>query len=427
MKRFLALWLVGLVILVGAVAAFDVAIDAYGILGTPRIAGLNAEKTAAADRPRLTKSYLVDRVDAGTLLLGASNVDVGLDPQSAVWSAAAQPVFNLAIDGSLPGVLFRYLQHALVRSHPRLILVGLAMEDTMIMPAKRLGAADQALYSFAQRLHTQQDGTPNPGYLAARLEDTLFATLSTQALTDSVLTLFRQNQPDRNQQTPLGRNTGGSFVRWTRAEGSYALVMAKVREKSPQFLAWAAEPRLDLAPLGDIVRLAHAHGAQLAFFIQPTYVDELEVIRQAGLTTTWNAWKTEAVRIIAEAAGDKPVPIWDFSGFSPYTTEPLPTPGDTTRQLTWFWEPIHYRKELGDLMIRRMVEGGEPLDFGVRVTPATIAAHEAEMGRQQRDWVASHPADVRRVATLVDAAAQAFCHGPVDRCPRPAPLALSSR
>ena len=160
MKRFLALWLVGLVILVGAVAAFDVAIDAYGILGTPRIAGLNAEKTAAADRPRLTKSYLVDRVDAGTLLLGASNVDVGLDPQSAVWSAAAQPVFNLAIDGSLPNVLYRYLQHALVRNQPKQIFVGHGLRghhDHAGQTARC--AADEALYSASRSACIPQQPT----------------------------------------------------------------------------------------------------------------------------------------------------------------------------------------------------------------------------------------------------------------------------
>ena len=233
MKRFLGIWLAGLVILACIVVLLNVAVDPYGILGTPPIPGRTAEKFSAADRPRLTKSYLVDRVDAATLLLGASNVDVGFNPLSPAWPASNRPVFNLAIDGSLPGTLYRYLQHALVHSHPKLILLGLTLEDTMVMPQKRLAAADQALYGFEQRLHTTADGAPNLTYLSARLEDTLFATLSTQALTDSVLTLLRQGDTERNSQTSLGRNTGGSFSKWTRSEGARALVMAKDREKPP--------------------------------------------------------------------------------------------------------------------------------------------------------------------------------------------------
>ena len=430
LRRFLSLWLVTLLGLTLAVAIFNAAVDPYGILGTPRVPGLTAEKSAAADRPRLTKSYLVDRVDAQTLLLGSSNVDVGFNPASSAWPQSTQPVFNLAIDGSLPGVLHRYLQHALIHSHPKLVILGLSLEDAMIMPQKRLAAADQALYGFEQRLHTTADGAPNPGYLRARLEDTLFAILSTQALTDSVLTLLRQHDPGRNAQTPMGRNTGGSFIRWTAAEGPRALVMVKDREKAPQYLIWAADPRLNVHPVADIIRLAHDHGAQVIVFIQPSYVDQLEILRQSGLTPAYNAWKTEVARTVAEASTPQdPVPLWDFSGYSPYTTESLPTPAVTT-PLEWFWEPIHYREALADLLIRRMLapeakDGAN--DLGVQITPATLPAHLAEIERQQREWVATHQPDVDRIATIVDAAAHAICHAPIAGCPKPGPLTTTSR
>lgn len=428
LRRFLTIWLSTLVGLTVLVVAFNAVVDPYGILGTPRVAGLTAEKTAAADRPRLTKGYLVDRVDARTILLGSSNVDVGFNPESAVWPASAAPVFNLAIDGSLPGVLFRYFQHALVYSHPKLVIIGLSLEDAMIMPQKRLAAADQALYGFEQRLHTMADGAPNAGYLRARLEDTVFATLSTQALTDSVLTLLRQGDRGRNAQTPMGRNTGGSFVRWNGTEGPYALVMTKDREKTPQYLVWAADPRLEVQPVGDIIRLAQSKGARVIVFIQPSYVDQLEILRQAGVTPGYNAWKTEVARVVAEAARpEEPVVLWDFSGYSAYNTEPLPGPGVTTGQFQWFWEPVHYREALADLMIRQMLEPDVAMGLGVQINPATLPAHLAEVERQQQAWVASHPADVARIAGVVDTAARAICHSPVAGCPKPGPLTTASR
>lgn len=428
MKPFLILWLTALIFGAACVVALNVAVDPYGILGTPRIQGLTAEKTAAADRPRLTKPYLVDRADPHTIVLGASNADVGINPESPAWPEAVRPVFNLAIDGSQPTVQFRYLQHAFARSHPKLILLGLSVEDAMILPQKRVSSAVQALYDYEQRLHTLSDGQPNPGYSVAYIQDLLFATLSTQALTDSILTLLRQGQGGRNQQTAMGLNTADSFVRWTNTEGAYSLVMSKDREKTPQFVFWSIDPRTLTAPVGDIIRLAHAHGAEVIVFIMPNYVDELEIFRQTGLTAVSNAWKTQIAAIVEQAAaGGPPVPLWDFTGYSRFTTQPLPASGDTKTQLTWFWEPIHFRAALGDLLIQRMLGTGGPADLGTKITSATLPAQLADFQQQQRQWVATHPGDVERIATIVDAAAKAVCHVPFAQCPKPGPQTTASR
>lgn len=111
------------------------------------MAGLNADKPAAADWPRLTKAYLVDAVRPTTIILGSSSTDVGMNPDSASFPATAKPVFNLAIDGANPGTLLRYMQHAYARNTPNLILLGISFDDAIYFPPQRLSAATKALSS----------------------------------------------------------------------------------------------------------------------------------------------------------------------------------------------------------------------------------------------------------------------------------------
>ena len=424
MPRFLAIWLAATLVLAAAVLALNVAVDPYGILGTPRIPGLTADKLSAADRPRLTKPYLVEQTGpAGpwsTLVMGASNADVGFDPNSQAWPAETRPVFNLAIDGADTDVQARFLQHALATNRPKLVLIGLSLEDAMIYPVtRRLSAAASTQYVFESRLRVRPDGSPNPDHARARLEDFGFATFSTQALTDSLATLIRQNDPERTHETAEGFNTAGSFARWVRTEGSYSLVMNKDRERTPQLLSWSFDARTQMAGIASMIRDSRAKGARVIVFMMPGYVDQLEIMRQTGITPLFERWKQDVARTVEQQAGAEPIPLWDFSGYGPYTTEPLPGPGDTKTPLRWFWEFVHFRAALGDLMVRRMLGAGGPPDLGETVTTASLPARFAAYARAQQDWVASHPADVARIAQVVDAAAHQVCGTPIAGCPKP--------
>jgi hypothetical protein len=433
MRRFLGIWLVSLLGLAAMVLAITVGIDPYGVIGTPTVRGINADKVAAADRPRLTKPLMVERRDWQTLILGASNTDVGMNPESDAWPVPLRPVFNYAIDGGDPVAQLRFLQHALVSIHPKLILVAIELEDAMRGPpgtvkaSPAVEAAEAAAYGYEDRMRVLRDGTPNPAYALNRVKDTVFATFSLQALQDSVLTVLRQNDPERTRETAQGQNSAGNFAKWLRTEGSYTLVMDKDRERTPKLLAWAAAGGLTTtAPLGEIVRAGHAHGAEVIVFIMPSYVDQLEVLRQTGLMPLFERWKMDVARTLESAdPAAAPTPLWDFSGISQYTTELLPGARDLDHPLHWFWEPIHFRTALGDVMVRRMLDGAG--SWGDRITTQNLPARAAQQAALQRQWAETHPADVARLAAVVDAAARAVCGGPLASCPKQNVTTAASR
>src|ERR1700680_698269 len=74
-------------------------VDPYRMYGTPETPGWTALKPRIYEQIGIAKTYQLDRVAPTTLLLGNSRVEIGFDPESRLWPAGAQPVFNAAQAG----------------------------------------------------------------------------------------------------------------------------------------------------------------------------------------------------------------------------------------------------------------------------------------------------------------------------------------
>lgn len=399
--RYLAWWAATLVALLALCAAFCAAVDPYAVLGTPPMPGLTARKPAAADWPRLTKAYVVQRVQPHTLVLGNSSADVGFNPESPAWPRPARPVYNLGIDGGLPQTDLRFLQHALAVSHPAQVIIPVDFVESMVNAPQKVTVATDGEFDFENRMRVAPDMSPNPGYWRARLADISFTTLSYTALADSLRTVLTQNDPGATFETGLGWNDGGKFRRWVREDGFATLFADKDHEKIRQWQRWRGWRHVQEDPVVQMARLALSRGAQPVILILPNHADIMEALRQLGLDADQDAWKTRLVANIAAIGGA--VPIWDFSGYSPYTTEAVPAPGNRAQKLRWFYEPIHFQPELGDLMIARIENTGGAADFGTRLNAANIAARIAQYHAAQANWVRAHPADVARIAAIMAA------------------------
>ena len=68
--------------------------------------------------------------------------------------------------------------------------------------------------------------------------------------------------------------------------------------------------------------------------------------------------------------------MWDFSGVAPETLEAIPAKGDRKTQLTHYWEAGHFKKELGNLVIDRLL--GKQNDFGIKLDSGNIESWIAE-------------------------------------------------
>jgi hypothetical protein len=66
-------------------------------------------------------------------------------------------------------------------------------------------------------------------------------------------------------------------------------------------------------------------------------------------------------------------------------------PDRKEEQMRWYWESSHYKKEVGNLIVERILKGQSaesvPDDFGVMINPHNIEQHLLSI-REDRKWYA---------------------------------------
>src|SRR5262245_60106946 len=87
------------VTIVTAGLIFNVLVDPLRRFDVVTVEGFNAQKTQFANATRLGKAGAVCRIQPGSIVMGTSRVELGVDPQHPAWDRALGPVYNLAMPG----------------------------------------------------------------------------------------------------------------------------------------------------------------------------------------------------------------------------------------------------------------------------------------------------------------------------------------
>ncbi len=242
----------------------------------------------------------------------------------------------------------------------------------------------------ARRFRTLPDGSPNP-HRRLQIMNDMFLSLATMgALTDSVSTIAGQQDPGLLDLAPNGSATEAEFINASRADGMHDLFAQKdafeaerAKRLRPIIAGQGGHlPNLDL--VRQIMTLAQAHHVTLTLVIVPHHADALELSWRNGLWPRIEQLKTELAAAVAEQETD--VKLWDFLDYSSFTTEPVPPAGDRLTLTHWFWEPSHFKKQLGAVMIQRMFADGGPA-FGVRLQPDVVADRNALIRADRQRFV----------------------------------------
>ena len=328
---------------------FNALIDPYGMNGLVEVEGVNTVKPRSYTHGRMAKRARAERVvGPRTALLGNSRVDVGFDPLSDLWPERLQPIVNLGIPGDgMDGLLESYA-FATRELGVRTVVIGLDFFDFLSdAPATGIALPDPDRF-----------GRATFGNRAA-------AYLSLTALKDSGRTLLAQGDPYAPTMTSRGFNPMHHYTPIVALEGHAALAAQKIEQNAANYLSrphtlFAADgsPAAPLVKLKLLLDDAQANGVELVLFTYPYHVQLLDMVRQAGLWPVLQGWK----RVLA-AHGDRwrstgrELPIWDFATYSPWTTEPVPAPGDRQATMRWYWEPGHFKSALGEIVIGHMFAG----------------------------------------------------------------------
>jgi hypothetical protein len=322
--------------------------------------------------------------------LGTSRVGRGLDPNHE--ALREFDCYNMALPSVSLYEMRRYFQHA---QAARQVIVGLDFR-VFGTPTDATGAFSEA------RLDVDADGNRQFNLFSAKLPDLARALLSLPALQSSLKTV-RQQDWWAETLAPNGY--------WLRLRDQYdhgAAFVAFTRESLTRFADMRKSEMVfanSYRELRTLLRAAYTSDAEVWLLISPSHAWHWEALELSGLWPQFEAIKRNVVQINTEEssrAGRPAFAVWDFSGSYGPSLEPVPT--SAIAKMRWYWEPVHYKRELGDLMLNRIlrdVRSPEWPEFGVRLEPGNLEAHLATLRDLQRAYAAEHPDVIAGIRALL--------------------------
>lgn len=360
-RRYIQLWFAGLLTLLISTALFNYFVDPYGLFDTTRITGFNAVKPSAANHVRMAKPYQGYNFAPNTVIAGNSRPEMGLDPLNGCWPAEEQPVFNMSLPGSSVYMQARSLQHLIAKGTITHIFWGLDFLDFLgtHQGEKNPWESSNSRTEFEQRLRVNADGSENPVFKWKRMEDHFDSLVSLDTIKDSLGTIFSQRNPNISTIRRDGFNPARDYLDIIAWEGQSILFRQKNNELQKMF----SRPGLKLYQDGmnwsqqfesvdRLLGIAEQKKIQVTLFINPYHADYLSTLNATGHWLDFETWK----RHLLSLATKHGTTLWDFSYITSFITEKVPPPGDKKTMLKWFWEPAHYKREYGNMMLSRMLD-----------------------------------------------------------------------
>lgn len=388
-------------------AALNYLVDPYSLFGTRRIPGFNERKPTASERARVVKPYMALRAKPRVVIGGNSRPEMGLNPRSACWKDAEQPVFNMGIPGASVFMQSRYVQHAVEKGQAQRVLFGIDFFDFLADASKPTGPLDWERLgeAFEGRLDAESQ---KQGSLPTfqRIDDVFSGLFSLKTLNDSIVTLASQRNPYSATRYENGFNPGSDYVPIIKNEGQAVLFSQKnielrrsLQQPNLGILDVNGQQTESLQALRQLLVWAKRRSIGLVLFINPYHSDYLVQIEMAGKWALFEDWKRQVTALAAEYR----VPLWDFNSIEPYSTESPPAFNDKRSRLRWFWEPAHYRHELGDHMLGAMLArqcGASlaPEKFGFEITEITLQSHLDHLRSELHRFIRENPQVIERLA-----------------------------
>jgi hypothetical protein len=358
------------VILVVAVNFF---VDPYRITAASRIPGLNEYKIDINNHVRLMKKYNPLIEQHNTLIAGNSRVEIGISPAHQCFQNDGMKVYNFGVPGASVRTQLAYALNVIHQKPIDTVFLSLDFTD-FIFTKKHPPSRDLPFFEYSiDGLRYTVSGEDNPGYISSLMLDYYQSMFSLDSLISSAKTVALQNRaaPDRDD---AGFNPARDFGEAARVEGPRALFDQKMTDLNDHFsVRWYLrddQGQLDpsFEDLEIFLDMAVERNIKVYLFINPfhqIYWDLLEDLGQMPLNMEW----LNEVQLVVKNYPPEAVSLWDFSINSPFIHETVPPHGEKSGPLQWFWEPSHYREQLGDLMIETMLSDSCDTDvaFGRRV------------------------------------------------------------
>ncbi|MCX4026810.1 hypothetical protein H0A36_01405 [Endozoicomonas sp. SM1973] len=355
-KQYLSkvLWLGGC--LASMVILFNWLVDPYLLFGTPRISGLNYYKADINNYVRVTKAYQPSKMSWDTLIVGNSRVEMGLDPTHQCFQG--RQVYNLAVPGASIKMQLHYALNLIYQKDIKEIYLGVDFTDFLIGQVEYDNQQKEDRLYTVQRMKYTKNGDRNTIYQWQYLIDNYQSLFTLNALFSSFKTVIQQI-PTASDRTNNGFNPARDYLTVINTEGAVALFSQKlpqldVRLSRPTYLFDKAGNRSNkFDELAAFLQITKQRKIKINIFTNPFHNNYWNLINKYNHTTNYQQWQQMLLDVL-EVSKHPFLAFWDFANDRRFGNE-QPTMVKTKGEaLQWFWEPSHYRKSLGDIMLNVM-------------------------------------------------------------------------
>lgn len=385
LKTFAFIVTLGLATVVGV----NLIVDPEGIVQFVRINGLNYEKPAI-DKTGLRrwKSIALASGNYDTIVLGTSRSLGGIDPMSSVWGDRV--VYNASLPSTNMYETYQVFEFSTRNNPISTVVLGL---DLSMFATEQKGLADFQTSQFADQ---------------NIILSNLSSLISWQTLDNSWQTVIF------NRNRKVGRYSERGFRRVKEGlKDSETVNHRRLFKYESNNLLSGCCPFYQIKPTSldlfhQLIKDCRQKGIEIYLFISPIHAIRLEAYQALDLFTVLENLKRDLVGILAEDRDKNPekesILLWDFSGYNSVTTEEIPS-AKSTRQMKWYVESSHYKKELGNVILDLILNYPQksenvPTDFGRAIDRDNIESHLASIRRDRVRYRQDRPQEIKELKKL---------------------------
>jgi hypothetical protein len=375
-KRFMKVWLFGTVASLAGIAAFNVLVDPRGAYPALHLRCFEPLRYLSYDR--VDKAEMARRGGWETIILGSSRSRAGLPAVHPL--LFTNQTCNLSLDAARFPELLMALDYA--RKHNPLRRVILCVDLYMFTRGERW------LLDFPEsRFNPDFERFPYHCKL-------LFGLASTSETWTAIRRKLEGYAPPPQSQRGF-LNAGMSPGRMQRELFSNVL---------HQMGAGYSQQSLDPACLEffrELVRTCRDQHLELQVAILPVHAVDIELLYSSGRWPEFERWKAGMVNVLAEEGVEDKFPLWDFTGYSGPTAEPVPPWGDVTTRMKYYYENSHFTPALGSLMLEAMYGSKGTNDFGVKLSRSNLTAHLAGILQDRAAYALTNANEIQWVERIL--------------------------
>jgi hypothetical protein len=336
----------------------------------------------------LAKALYVSKLHPRGLILGSSRAQLAIDPDHPGWAPKARPIYNLALPGANMYQIWRYFQHAQSIMPLEEVLVGLDFFGFNIYFPPTADFDESFLV-------VTPEGESSKNQII-RIIDTLLTSYTVKSSWNRIKKEKKPTHLLNGMELYEPSNGGVTEKVFLRSPIPYLnhMIFPPPSRKFCLYDEYGNSSAFNSVKA--LIREARKNHITLHLVIHPIHASQLFAIDQVGLLPYFEEWKRKLFHLVNEGLKahnyTENVYLWDF-GYYNSVTEEMPSQEIPNVQMKWYIDGVHYKKELGNLILNRIF-GGErsdpltPDDFGVRIRLENIESHlqvDRKKGRKYRE------------------------------------------